>query len=169
MTDFSPTKRVLWKLQEDKDRFESRNFKLSGIDVIDSMVLAKQLFRVRLDKPETMTLDEVSKFLFKDDDAKVTISSPSELWSTKQFDKLLEYNKQDVYLTVKITNEMKSLQYLYGLRLFIPKVNVGECQYNSILIDNLILTKFKHLVFPSRPFVDKLELEGGKVSFLVLH
>jgi len=162
MNTISPLGYVKFNLNIDADRYDFKNFNIAGIDLIDAMSTSLEVLKWKIDRPENMALDTVAKFLFEDK-AKIDTASPAILWKEKRFDELLAYNKQDVVLVHKIIDRLNSFGTITGLRKIIPWINISQCQYNSVLIDRMMLHEYSDKIFPSKKYVEHSKLIGAEV------
>jgi len=154
----SPVRKVKYKIFKDEDRFQDKNFRIYGIDCMDALTLTRTLLRFNVEKPTSMDLSTVSKFVLGKQYYKKEISeSPSKLWINKKFDELLEYNLQDVKLVVLIAKKLKIWEYYSTIRSVVKAINYEDTTKNSIIIDRIILTKYKDVVFPTKKWETKLD------------
>lgn len=164
INEISPVGKVKWKIMKDEDRFELRNFRIYGLDCFDAMLQMRDIVKYYLDKPKNMSLNTISQFVLGEEEGKMEISSPSELWKTKNFDTLIDYNQQDVELVQRIVDKVKLFDYYSSIRDIVPSVSMDETKFNSIIIDKLILTQYSHLVFPSKKWAERINIEGAFIS-----
>lgn len=159
----SPVYNVYNKIFVDDDRFESKNFKVYGIDVVDMREMVKKLINFSLDKPTNMTLDKVSQFYLKTIHKVKLKKGISELWRDNEIDELAEYNIRDVELLELLNDKLNLFYYYSNIRKILPSLNFSETQYNSIIIDKMILNEYSDFVFPSKQYSEKLEYTGAEV------
>lgn len=159
----SPVGRITNKILKDNDRFFGKNFKIHGIDVMDMRDLVKNLIKFSLNKPTNLTLDKVSLFFLKNITKIKLDKGVYELWKNKKFDELAEYNIRDVELLTMLEDKLKLFFYHTNIRNVLPSLNLNETQYNSIIVDKMILKENRNLVFPTKRWSEKLELEGAYV------
>lgn len=162
--NLSPTRKVYNKIKVDDDRFFGKKFKIHGIDVMDMKDLVKDIIKFSLHKPTNLTLDKVATFFLQNVNKIKLEKGIAELWSNKEIDKLAEYNIRDVEILKLLDYKLKLFFYYVNIRNILPSVNLRETQYNSIIVDKMIFKKYKHLVFPNKKFLAKLEFEGAYVS-----
>jgi len=161
---FSPLLRIKDNVIEEKDRMDETNLKIFGLDIIDTMLFAKDKFFVySLDKPSQMNLDYLGNFLHlgqKIHDAR----GPYTLWCEEPT-RLYEYNIQDVKLCRDIENYMGMAKYLLSFKELMSTFNIKWSLYNSKIIDFFILCNYtKKYAFPSKGSNVKEDLVGAYVK-----
>ena len=97
-------------------------------------------------KPKDFKLNTVAEHVFKEN--KVEHEGIDVMWINDPH-KLIEYNIQDVYLTERISVEVRLLSSAMALQSICPQ-DFDNIYYNSKTIENLIHMHFKHLKFPTK-------------------
>ena len=161
---FSPINRVYNNVIKEEDRMDSRNIKIYGIDIVDTMAFCKDKFFVySLDKPSQMNLDYLGEFLNlgkKVEDSR----GPSTLWQEDP-EKLYVYNIQDTKLCRDIDDYVGLINYILSFKNLMSTFNLNLGLYNSKIIDFFILCNYSDkYVFPSKSDNPKEELIGGYVK-----
>lgn len=167
---FSPLNKIKNNVIEEKDRLDEKNIVIYGLDVIDTMIYAKDKFFIySLDKPSQYNLDYLGNFI-KDKNGKVLGSKvydsrgPATLWLEDPV-KLYEYNIQDVKLCRQIEDYMGIVNYLLSFKQLMSTFNLKWSLYNSKIIDFFILCNYsKQYVFPSKGNNQKEDLKGAYVK-----
>jgi DNA polymerase elongation subunit (family B) len=148
-------KRVDVIVARDRDNSKVR---IAGRAVVDMYQIYKKL--TYDNKPDNYKLSTVAKHELKED--KIAISSPGELWRN-DIEKLLEYNKQDVYLLARLDESNHLTGFFRVMQSLVP-VPLEYAQWNSKICDGYLLHNFKHVAFPSKRHRDKTVRPKGALT-----
>jgi DNA polymerase elongation subunit (family B) len=98
-------------------------------------------------KPIAWTLDAVAKHLFNE--KKIEHEGVDVLWENNDLTKLIKYNVQDVYLTEKIAQMQKIIEFPMLYQKIAPQA-YENVYFNSRFLETLIHQRFKKFKFPSK-------------------
>jgi DNA polymerase elongation subunit (family B) len=122
----------------------------SEINFIDAKPIVSKLFQRGnfVNKPSRYSLEEIGRILNVEQQKMHLTDGPSTLWEQDRIEELLEYNVQDVTALRAIMDKMKVIDMILT-RKNLFKINFADIFKNSKVIDYLILSKYKHIVFPT--------------------
>jgi len=121
--------------------------KISGLNLIDMMAASVRALAYLDEKLKDNKLDTVAKAIVGEQ--KYVADTPAMLFSSNKIVELVEYNKQDVLLLMKIDNKLGIIDLLISTLEFVPGLNLEDSSYNSKIIDYYLLSKFNDIVYPS--------------------
>lgn len=98
-------------------------------------------------KPISWSLDAVAQHLFNE--KKIEHEGIEVLWDDQDLTKLLQYNIQDVYLTEKIAQAQKIIEFPLLYQKIAPQT-YENVYFNSRFLETLIHQRFKQYKFPSK-------------------
>jgi DNA polymerase elongation subunit (family B) len=98
-------------------------------------------------KPIAWSLDAVSKHLFNE--KKIEHEGIDVLWAKKDLSDLIEYNLKDVYLTEKIAQMQKIIEFPILYQKIAPQT-YENVYFNSRFLETMIHQRFKQFKFPSK-------------------
>jgi DNA polymerase elongation subunit (family B) len=98
-------------------------------------------------KPIAWSLDAVSKHLFNE--KKIEHDGVDVLWDKDDLTDLIRYNIKDVYLTEKIAQKQKILEFPILYQKIAPQT-YEDVYFNSRFLETLIHERFKQFKFPSK-------------------
>jgi len=119
---------------------------IPGINIVDLMGLADKSIGYLDVKLPDKKLDTLGKYILGE--RKVETDTPAVLFKNKEFDKLKQYNLQDVNIAVKLDKKLGLIEVLLATIELIPGINLDAAVWNSKVIDFYLLSKFD-LVMPS--------------------
>jgi len=119
---------------------------IPGIHDIDLMGLADKSIGYMDVKLPDKKLDTLGKYILKE--KKIETDTPSLLFKNKEFEKLKEYNIQDVNITRGLDEKLGLIEVLKATQELVPGLNLDAAVWNSKIIDFYLLSKFD-LVMPS--------------------
>ena len=134
---------------------------IPGINIVDLIDLAlKSIGYLEIKLPDNK-LDTLGKYILGEQ--KVEIDTPAILFKNKKFDKLKEYNIQDVKLSVKLDEKLGLIEVLLATIELVPGLNLDSCCWNSKIIDFYLLSKFD-IVMPSINRDRERNIKGALVT-----
>jgi DNA polymerase elongation subunit (family B) len=98
-------------------------------------------------KPIAWSLDAVSQHLFNE--KKIEHEGVDKLWEDNDLTKLIQYNIKDVYLTEKIAQKQKIIEFPILYQKIAPQT-YENVYFNSRFLETLIHLRFKQFKFPSK-------------------
>jgi len=119
---------------------------IPGINIIDLIGLAEKSIGYLDIKLPDKKLDTLGKYILGE--RKVETDTPAILFKNKEFDKLKEYNIQDVNIAVKLDKKLGLIEVLFATIELVPGLNLDAAVWNSKIIDFYLLSKF-NMVLPS--------------------
>jgi DNA polymerase elongation subunit (family B) len=140
--------------------YEYERFKL--IQFIDGIDIIQKMYGYSImSKTGGFSLDKICKYFLKT--GKLEINSlVGELYRSNR-KKAIKYNLKDVKLLKDLDNKLSMIQFLIKIQK-VSKALIRDSFYNSIVIDHMLLSRYKDYVFPSKAYVDEAEkYEGGYV------
>ena len=130
---------------------------IAGSEILDMKELYKKIVYRKL--PD-YKLDTAAFVLFGE--GKMETTDAGTLWRT-DLKKLIEYNKKDVELCVRINESAALIDYFLGIQQVIPIKLRDVFQYSRV-VDYHILRKYHNTyVFPSKRRNEKVDFAGGLV------
>lgn len=133
--------------------------KIYGITEIDLLPFYKKI--TGDNKPSNYRLGTVAKHLLGEEYDKIKINI-IEAWNNN-FDLLLEYNKKDVELCVRIDKKARLIEQLLYIQEMVP-IPLNKTVHESAVIDQYILTKFHNVyVFNSKRKNEKVPFRGPRI------
>jgi len=146
--------------RNEKDINYPWTIKIFGINIIDlylSSIRAIAYMDVKL--PDNK-LDTMAKYILNE--SKIEIDTPAALWHNKDYEKLKEYNIQDVKITCKLNSKLGIIDLLVSTLEFVKGLNLEDCNFNSKIIDFYLLANSKY-VLPSINKNQTKNIEGAIV------
>ena len=113
-------------------------------------------------KPLSWSLDAVSQHLLNE--KKIEHNGVDLLWDNDNLTFLLDYNIRDVYLTEKIAQKQRLIEFPILYQRITPQT-YENVYFNSRFLENLIHQRFKQFKFPSKK---KVEFDSKFEGALVL-
>jgi len=98
-------------------------------------------------KPIAWSLDAVAKHLFNE--KKIEHEGIDVLWNDNDLTKLIQYNIKDVYLTEKIAEKQKIIEFPIMYQKIAPQT-YENVYFNSRFLETLIHQRFRQFKFPSK-------------------
>lgn len=94
------------------------------------------------------------------------VHNTGEVWR-KDIKELIDYNRKDVDLTVRINIKCKLISIFEDIKNFAGVRNLNDCFAASRIHETRIMKKYRHLVFPNKPaFQEKSEETMIKGAFV---
>ena len=151
-----------WNVEFDYNYLINRYSKLGlkhpfeAVEIFDVLTAYKQLYKRKSYRLKSVAFEEG---LLGENEARETYSPDMPI------DKLLEYNKRDVEILVKLDEKYKLIDYYIALKEFVGVAHLEDAFSASRLIDTelLRLAREKNIVLPSRREVEAEEYEGAVV------
>jgi DNA polymerase elongation subunit (family B) len=141
------------------DKFENKySVRIFGVELIDLMQAT--ILNIYKNPPD-YSLNTCGQFFLGEQKEK--IESVSELWDTCNIDRLVEYNRKDVELCVKLDKTLGLLSYYNAMQQIIP-MPLSDIDMKSKIIDYYFFNNYKDIAFPSKKRGEKEEVEGGFVK-----
>lgn len=158
-TRFSCLNKIQLVIGNSKDE---THVKLFGHSIVDLLKIYRKL--TYDNKPDNYRLSTIAQHILGDD--KVHHDGIEDMY-LNNLPKLLEYNKKDVELCVRIDEKAKLLDYCLTIQQIVP-IPLEYTLENSKIIDVYLLKKFHNKkVFPSRRKNVRTEFEGALTGKLV--
>jgi len=122
----------------------------SELNFIDVKPIVSKLFQRGnfINKPSRYSLEEIGKILNLEQQKIKLKDGPATLWKEDRIEELIEYNVQDVVATLEIAKRMKIIDMILT-RKNLFRVNFNQLFKNSRIIDYLMLSRYKDIVFPT--------------------
>ena len=120
---------------------------IPGINIVDLMDLAAKSIGYLDIKLPDKKLDTLGKYILGE--RKVETDTPAVLFRNKEFDKLKEYNLQDVNIAVKLDKKLGLIEVLLATIELVNGLNLDAAVWNSKIIDFYLLSTFSDMVMPS--------------------
>lgn len=98
-------------------------------------------------RPIGWSLDVVAQHLFKE--KKIEHGGTDVLWEDNDLTKLIQYNIKDVYLTEKIAQTQKIIEFPILYQKIVPQT-FEDVYFNSRFLESMIHQRFKQFKFPSK-------------------
>lgn len=131
--------------------------KIYGVECLDLMKIYEKV--AYYNKAPDLKLDTVGDHVLKTGKLKVD----PFCWQHKDLQALIEYNRRDVEICVKLDESLGLIKYFLSLQQIVP-APLEDLFWNSKVIDCYLLHQYHNkLVFPSKRNNQKVDFEGGLV------
>jgi len=134
---------------------------IPGINIIDLINLAEKSINYLGVKLPDKKLDTLGRYILNE--SKVETDTPAVLFKNKNFDKLKEYNIQDVNITLKLDKKLGLIEVLLNTIELVKGLNIDTAVWNSKIIDFYLLTK-TDVVLPSVDRNREKNIKGATVT-----
>jgi len=146
--------------------FRRSHGKLEGKDKVEVVIEGSIGFdlllgykTIRFQELPSYSLDWVSKYELNMEHPKRRILNFTKFWK-ERFEEFVEYNRNDVALTVKLNEVVGIVDYFEDIRsiTLLPRLDMVNAR--SKAIDNVLLSHFNQYAFPTRNFDENDEEES---------
>lgn len=134
---------------------------IPGINIVDLMGLAEKSIGYLDVKLPDKKLDTLGKYILGEQ--KIETDTPAILFKNKEFEKLKEYNIQDVNISVKLDKKLGLIEVLLATIELVPGLNIDAAVWNSKIIDFYLLSTFD-VVMPSVDRERIVDIKGAIVT-----
>jgi DNA polymerase I len=139
---------------------ENYQVHIVGSNILDCRAIYKKM--AIYGKPPNYRLDTVAKYALKTE-TKMQRPDFDKVWTKERIKELLDYNIQDVKVTMMINEKVGLINYFLRVQQEIP-ISLEDIFMTSRVVDNYILhTYHDKFIFPSKRNRERVEIGGGYV------
>jgi len=147
-----------------KKREEGKRFKISGIQHVDLFIFISNILSGQL-KSEVLSLDSVAKEILGIGKEEITLEEVRNAVDSKEYSKIISYNRRDVELTYKL------YKYFEHLLIELSKIT-GQTLYETslstygVLVENYLIKRSREFneIIPNKPKQEEM-MERSRKSY----